>query len=185
VRCSRVRKNSYTPHLGVVAECAPCIFPLRYLVSHAVAGLLSALGDCELRTAPAPNATCPAVEEGAGWLAVQRAHHGFGRHRPPARLQARLGRHRLEAAGVALRLRPLARLAQIQEPRCARGEAGVRGRLGKAAATVTRPSSAHAGHHCPGGFVGGPLGCDHRGPLEHVPSVGSGQVIERTTVIIG
>jgi hypothetical protein len=33
----------------------------------------------------------------AGWLAVQRAYHGAGRYRPPARLQARPGGYRLEA----------------------------------------------------------------------------------------
>jgi hypothetical protein len=72
----------------------------------------------------------PAVEEGAGWLAVQRAHHGAGRHRPPARLQARPGGHRLEAAGVSLRFRPLAHLAQVQEPISSGGEARARGGLG-------------------------------------------------------
>ena len=41
----------------------------------------------------------------------------------PARLQARPGRHRVEAAGLALPRRPLARLAQGQEPRRAGGEA--------------------------------------------------------------
>jgi hypothetical protein len=53
-----------------------------------------------------------------------------------------LERHRLEATGVALHQRPLARLAQVQEPCGAGGEAGVRGRLGNDAAAVeplTRP----------------------------------------------
>ena len=41
----------------------------------------------------------------------------------PARLPARLRGHRLEAAGLALPLRPLAGLAQVQEPGGAGGPA--------------------------------------------------------------
>ena len=42
----------------------------------------------------------------------------------PARLQDGAGRDRLEAAGIALPIRPIARLAQVQEPGRAGGEAG-------------------------------------------------------------
>ena len=48
----------------------------------------------------------------------------------PARLPARLRGHRLEAAGLALPLRPFAGLAQVQEPGGAGGPPGGRGGLG-------------------------------------------------------
>ena len=47
--------------------------------------------------------------------------HDCGRDGFPARLPARLRGHRLQAAGLALPLRPLAGLAQVQEPGSAGG----------------------------------------------------------------
>jgi hypothetical protein len=47
--------------------------------------------------------------------------------------------HRVEAAGLALPLRPLARLAQVQESRCACGEA--RGGGGLGGTTIPRLAS--------------------------------------------
>src|SRR5262245_47517254 len=54
---------------------------------------------------------------------MERAYRGRRRDHLPPRLQARLGRHRLQAEGLALPVRPLARLAQDEEPRSACGEA--------------------------------------------------------------
>ena len=66
----------------------------------------------------------------------------------PARLPARLRRHRLQAAGVALPLRPLAGLAEVQEPGSTGGAArsgrGL-GRLAHGANWLTqRPSPGSA-----------------------------------------
>jgi ATP-dependent DNA ligase len=57
------------------------------------------------------------------WLAVQSASHPSRRRRVPTRLQDGPGRHSVEAAGLALRLRSLEGLAQVQEPERAGGEA--------------------------------------------------------------
>jgi len=51
--------------------------------------------------------------------AAQRAHRGGRSHRVRPRLQNGPGGHRLEAQGLAVPLRPLAGLAQEQEPGCA------------------------------------------------------------------
>src|SRR6516225_6378848 len=63
------------------------------------------------------------------WPALQRAY----RRRRPDRLRARLPsgprRHRLEAQGLELSLRPLAGLAQNEELGCTGGEAGSGGGL--------------------------------------------------------
>jgi hypothetical protein len=59
-----------------------------------------------------------------------------GRRCVPARLQDGPGGDRLKAAGIALQVRPIARLAQVQESGCARGEArGGRG-LGQIAMPI-------------------------------------------------
>jgi ATP-dependent DNA ligase len=50
-------------------------------------------------------------------IGVQRAYRRGRRHRVPVRLQARIRGHRVEAAGGALPLRPVAGLDQGQEPR--------------------------------------------------------------------
>src|SRR5215813_13369779 len=57
------------------------------------------------------------------------------------RVQARARRHRIEAPWLALPLRPLARLAQNEEPGCTGSKAGRRGGLGKRA--VTEPERKH------------------------------------------
>ena len=49
----------------------------------------------------------------------------------PARLQDGAGRDRLEAAGIALPIGPIAGLAQVQEPARAGGQAGGGGGLGE------------------------------------------------------
>jgi hypothetical protein len=54
------------------------------------------------------------------------------------RMQDGSRRPHLEAAGVALHQRPLARLAQVQESRGSGGDARVRGGLGTDEAAVTR-----------------------------------------------
>jgi ATP dependent DNA ligase domain len=73
------------------------------------------------------------------------------RRRLCARLQDGPGGHRVEAAGVALRLRPLEGLAQVQEPERAGGEAGGGGRLGAARSPMIRcrPWAARSTGSCP------------------------------------
>ena len=61
---------------------------------------------------------------------VQRAPAVCRRHRLPARLQDGPGGDRLEAARLALSFRPVAGLAEVQEPGSAGGEAGGGGGLG-------------------------------------------------------
>jgi ATP dependent DNA ligase domain len=72
----------------------------------------------------------PAARKPAG-STIQSAPHASWRHRVPARLRHGPRRHRLEAAGLALRLGTLEGLAQVQEPKRAGSEAGGRGRLGQ------------------------------------------------------
>jgi hypothetical protein len=63
--------------------------------------------------------------------AVQWAPAASGRCRLSTCLQDGARRHRVEAAGLALQLRAHARLAQVQEPRCAGSEARGGGGLGQ------------------------------------------------------
>src|SRR5215831_17335537 len=60
------------------------------------------------------------------------------RERISARLQARVRGHRVEAARVALSLRPVEGLAQVQEPGSAGGEARGGGGLGPGAMAVKK-----------------------------------------------
>jgi len=87
----------------------------------------------EVRKRPArdPAAECP------GWPAAQRAPRARGRggHLPP-RLQTQPQRHRVEAARLALLLRPVEGLAEVQEPGRSGGEAGGRRGLGKGEAEM-------------------------------------------------
>src|SRR5262245_48692218 len=61
------------------------------------------------------------------------------RERIPACLQDGPRRHRVEAARLALPLRPVEGLAEVQEPGSASGEAGSRGRLGLKMTAVNAP----------------------------------------------
>src|SRR5262249_39662514 len=61
---------------------------------------------------------------------AQRAHRRAGRRRVPARLQDRPRGHRVEAARVALPIRPIPRLADHQEHDCDGGQTRGRGRVG-------------------------------------------------------
>ena len=70
--------------------------------------------------------------------ATLRSIRTYRRRRPDylrARLPARPRRHRLQAQGLKLSLRPLARLAEDEEPSGSGGEARRRGGLGQAAMT--------------------------------------------------
>ena len=81
---------------------------------------------------------------------LRKARHGvrLNEHLEPT--PADLGlRHCLEAAGLALPLRPLAGLAQVQEPRSAGGETGVRGGLESLTIAGRRTCNA-ASHRRPG-----------------------------------
>src|SRR5262245_17059359 len=82
---------------------------------------------------PQASARESAARRRTGRAAAQRAHRASRRRRVPPRLQARARRHRVETQGLALPLRPLARLAQDEEPGGTGGEAGSRGRLGRLA----------------------------------------------------
>jgi len=62
---------------------------------------------------------------------VQRAHGRRRRDRISARLQARRRRHSVKAQGLNLPLRPLARLAQNEEPGGAGRKTGRGGRMGQ------------------------------------------------------
>src|SRR5206468_7429070 len=75
--------------------------------------------------------------EGWTWHLIQRIHGGRRRDRVSARLQARPRRHRLEAEGLSISFRPLARLAQNEERRYTGGEAGRGGRMGQKETAVT------------------------------------------------
>ena len=70
------------------------------------------------KSRPRPAAERAPVHDSAGVIGL------------PARLPARLRRHRLQAAGLALPLRPLAGLAQVQEPGRAGGPPRGGGGLG-------------------------------------------------------
>src|SRR5262249_61986229 len=74
----------------------------------------------------------PAAWEPSG-AASERAPRPRWRERIPARLQDGPRRHRVEAARVALPIRPVEGLAEVQEPGSASGEARGRGGLGYAA----------------------------------------------------
>jgi hypothetical protein len=61
-------------------------------------------------------------------------------HLPP-RLQARARRDRVQAQGLTLPLRPVARLAQDEEPTSTGSEAGGRGRLGQGTVGIKSPAT--------------------------------------------
>src|SRR5262249_50756251 len=72
--------------------------------------------------------------------ATQRAHRRVRRRRFSPRVQARVRGHRLEAARVALPIRPVEGLGQVQEPGSACGKTRGRGGLGMKAARNTKKS---------------------------------------------
>jgi bifunctional non-homologous end joining protein LigD len=74
---------------------------------------------------------------GHGLQLNEHLEHEDGRGRVPPRLQDGPRRHRLEAARLALPLRPLARLAQDEERRCSGREARSGGRMRQQETMVT------------------------------------------------
>ena len=85
------------------------------------------------------------IRPGQGWPRhpVQRAYRSATARPSSPRLQDGARRHRVEAQGLALPFRPLARLAQDEEPDGAGGEAGGGGRLGQARSDVTKKTRTH------------------------------------------
>src|SRR5262249_34922119 len=77
-----------------------------------------------------------ATRQGPPRHPVQRTHRGRRPDRLRPRLQDGTRRHRLEAQGLHLPLRPLARLAQNEEPGGAGGEARGGGGMGQGAVAV-------------------------------------------------
>src|SRR5262249_1744083 len=74
---------------------------------------------------------------GAFRAASERAPRPRWRERIPARLQDKPRGHRVEAARVALPIRPIEGLAEVQEPGSASGEARGGGGVGEAALALT------------------------------------------------
>jgi ATP dependent DNA ligase domain len=65
------------------------------------------------------------LRKGQAWGASERAHSASQRRRRvPARLQLGRRGNCFEATGIAVQVRPLARLAQVEESGCAGDEAG-------------------------------------------------------------
>ena len=78
---------------------------------------------------------------GSSWPAIQSTYHRPWRPRIPPCLRYGTRRHRVEALGLALQLRPHAGLAEVQEP----GGTGVRRESGVPA--IVGPQRSRAGEH--------------------------------------
>jgi len=85
-----------------------------------------------------------AVEARRSWPAPQRAHRGRRSYRVRPRLQDGPRRHRVEAQGLDLSLRPIIRLAQDEEPGLCGGAPGGSGGLG-GVANALRSASISGG----------------------------------------